>query len=107
MWRLGLARTIPQARQVVVHGHVTINGRRVDRPSYHVPPGAEISIRERSRSKPFMTEILEQSASVPRPAWLEFDPAKATGKLTATPDRADLPFELHENAIIEFYSQKL
>lgn len=107
VWRLGLARTIPQARQIVVHGHVMVDNHRVDRPSFHVRPGMEVSIRERSRTKPFMTEILELSASVPRPSWLEFDPAKAAGKLGMAPDRADLPFELSENAIIEFYSQKL
>ncbi len=107
VWRLGLARTIPQARQILVHGHIMVDGHRVDRPSFFVRPGQEITVRERSRNKPFMAEILELSATVPRPAWLEFDPAKATGKLTSAPDRADLPFELTENAIIEFYSQKL
>ena len=107
VWRLGLARTIPQSRQIVVHGHIMVDNHRVDRPSFHVRPGMEISIRERSRSKPFMAEILEMSASMPRPSWLEFDPAKAAGKLIIAPDRADLPFELNENAIIEFYSQKL
>ena len=61
VWRLGLARTIPQARQIVVHGHIMVDGRRVDRPSFHVRPGSEISIRERSRPKPFMTQILELS----------------------------------------------
>lgn len=107
VWRLGLARTIPQARQLVVHGHIMVDNHRVDRPSFHVRPGSEISVRERSRPKPFMTEILELSAAMPRPSWLEFDPAKATGKLAMVPDRADLPFDLTENAIIEFYSQKL
>ncbi len=107
VWRLGLARTIPQSRQLVVHGHIMVDGHRVDRPSFHVRPGSEISIRERSRPKPFMTEILELSTSMPRPSWLEFDPAKATGKLAMAPDRVDLPFDLNENAIIEFYSQKL
>ncbi|MBX2800621.1 MAG: 30S ribosomal protein S4, partial [Myxococcales bacterium] len=107
VWRLGLARTIPQARQIVVHGHITVDNHRVDRPSFHVRPGMEISIREATRVKPWMNEILELSATMARPPWLEFDPAKATGKLTMAPDRADLPFDLNENAIIEFYSQKL
>lgn len=107
VWRLGLARTITQARQLVVHGHVTINGRRVDRPSFHVKPGSEIAIKERSRAKPFIAEVLEQSAMAPKPSWLEFDPAKATGKMLMAPERSEVPFELNENAIIEFYSQKL
>ncbi|MCB9668497.1 MAG: 30S ribosomal protein S4 [Alphaproteobacteria bacterium] len=107
VWRLGLARTIPASRQLVVHGHVLVNGKRVDRPSFHVSPGDEISVREKSKTKSFVTATIEQSAGLPRPSWLEFDPAKATGKLTSKPDRHDLPFELNEAAIIEFYSQKL
>ncbi len=70
-------------------------------------PGDEISIREKSRTKKFILEAIEQSATQPRPAWLEFDPAKSTGKMTTAPERTDLPFDLHENAIVEFYSQKL
>lgn len=107
VWRLGLARTIPQARQLVVHGHILVNGHRVDRPSFHVTAGDELTVREKSSTKSFIQESLEYSASMPRPAWLEFDPAKATGKLISIPDRHDLPFELNESAIIEFYSQKL
>ncbi len=107
VWRMGLARTIPQARQLVVHGHIDIDGRRVDRPSYHVKPGLEISVREKSRTKPFIHSVLESTTSVPRPSWIEFDPAKTTGKLLTPPERTDVPFDLNEAAIIEFYSQKL
>lgn len=107
VWRLGLTRTIPASRQMIVHGHILVNGKRVDRPSYHVQPGDEISVREKTRNKTFVTTVVEQSAGLPRPSWLEFDPAKTTGKLTTKPDRHDLPFELNEAAIIEFYSQKL
>lgn len=107
IWRMGLARTIPQARQIVVHGHITVNGHRVDRPSFSVSAGDEISVREKSKTKPFIAEVLESTSIQVRPSWLEFDPAKATGKLISTPDRVDLPFDLNENAIIEFYSQKL
>jgi small subunit ribosomal protein S4 len=107
VWRLGLARTIPAARQLVVHGHIQIDGKRVDRPSFHVKPGSEIAVREKSRNKSFITSVLEMTAGLPRPIWLDFDPAKCTGKLTDVPDRGDLPFELSEAAIVEFYSQKL
>ncbi len=107
VWRLGLTRTIPQARQLVVHGHIQVNGHRVDRPSFHVSPGDEISVRERSTKKPFVQGLIEQSATVSRPSWLEFDPAKHTGKLISAPDRLDVPFDINEAAIIEFYSQKL
>ena len=107
VWRMGLARTIPAARQLVVHGHICVNGKRVDRPSFHVSPGMELSVREKSRNKSFVLEVLETQGIQARPGWLEFDPAKATGKMISTPDRSDLPFELSENAIIEFYSQQL
>jgi small subunit ribosomal protein S4 len=107
VWRMGLARTIPAARQLVVHGHVLVDGHRVDRPSFHVPVGATISVKGRSQSKSFVQEVVEAHASLARPGWLEFDPAKVEGKLIARPERSDLPFELNENAIIEFYSQKI
>ena len=107
VWRLGFAVTIPAARQLVTHGHITVNGKKVDRPSYHVTAGSVIAIKERSKTKTFITEVIEHTATLPRPAWLEMDPAKAEGKLITAPERADLPFELNENAIIEFYSQKL
>lgn len=107
IWRLGIAATIPAARQMVVHGHITVNGGRVDRPSFHVSPGMTLGIREKSKDKPFIQEALAQSTSRTLPAWLEFDPAKAEGKMISAPERHDLPFELNENAIIEFYSQKL
>lgn len=107
VWRMGLARTIPAARQLVVHGHILVNGKRVDRPSFHVSPGDEISVKERTKAKGYITEALGYSMSQVRPSWLEFDPAKVAGKLISVPDRTDLPFELNESAIIEFYSQKL
>jgi small subunit ribosomal protein S4 len=107
VWRLGVARTIVQARQMVVHGHILVNGKRVDRPSYHVKPGSLISFSERAKGKPFFSGAMEESTTRSRPGWLEWDPSKSTGRLVTAPDRADLPLELHENSIIEFYSQKL
>lgn len=107
VFRMGLARTIIQARQLVVHGHIVVNGTRVDRPSFHVKAGSTISVHETSKNKPFMTAVLETTMSQVRPSWIEFDPAKMTGKLLTAPDRADLPFELNEQAIVEFYSQKI
>jgi small subunit ribosomal protein S4 len=107
VWRLGLARTMAAARQLVVHRHITVNGKRVDRPSFFVKPGSEIAVREKSRQKTFVGDVVGQSSGLPKPSWLEFDPAKMTGKLVAAPERSDVPFELNEAAIIEFYSQKL
>lgn len=107
VWRLGLAATIPAARQLVVHGHIQINGKRVDRPSCAVRPGDEISVGLKSRSKPFIQAALEQSIQRARPAFLEFDPAKATGKMLVSPNKEDVPFEVNTQAVIEYYSQKL
>ena len=107
VWRLGLAATIPAARQLVVHGHIHVNGSRVDRPSFRVKPGDEVSVREKSRTKSFIQEALEASTARVRPAYLEFDPAKATGKMVVAPGRADLPFDANTQAVVEFYSQKL
>ncbi|MFT7521220.1 MAG: small subunit ribosomal protein S4 [Kiritimatiellia bacterium] len=91
----------------MVHGHVEINGRRVDRPSFHAEPGDIVTLGERSASEKFMEEVLAVTTSNPRQSWLEFDPAKKSGKLTSKAERGDLPFELNEHAAIEFYSQKL
>jgi small subunit ribosomal protein S4 len=107
VWRMGLGVTIPAARQLVVHGHIEVNGKRVDRPSFHVGAGDVITVRERTGAKKFVEETLGVTAGMSRPTWIEFDPAKKAGKVISAPDRGDLPFELNENAIIEFYSQKL
>jgi small subunit ribosomal protein S4 len=107
VFRLGLAPTIIAARQIVVHGHIEVNGHRVDRPSFHVSVGDTIGVREKSSKKPFIQANVERAASGLRPTWLEFDPAKATGKLLTPPERDSLGFELNEQAIIEFYSQQV
>jgi small subunit ribosomal protein S4 len=107
VWRLGLAPTIPAARQFVVHGHVQVNGKRVDRPSFYVKPGMEISVRSKSATKGFVQQRMEQATANVLPQYLEFDPAKATGRMTQAPVREDLPFDVNLQAIIEFYSQAL
>jgi small subunit ribosomal protein S4 len=107
VWRLGLASSIAAARQLVVHGHIQINGKRVDRPSCQVGVGDQIAVCEKSRSKPFIQAALAMSASRVRPAFLDFDPAKAQGSMITLPDREDVPFEGNTQAIIEFYSQQL
>ncbi len=107
IWRIGLAPTIPAARQMVVHGHITVDGSRVDRPSYQVKVGQILSVRVKSRSKPYIAEAIEASAAWPRPQYLEFDPSKVEGRVVAAPHADDLPLEVNLQAIVEFYSQKL
>lgn len=107
IWRMGLAATIPGARQLVVHGHITVNGVRTDRPSFSVKPGDVIAIHTKSKAKPFIQAALELAAGRQRPAFLEFDPALAAGKMIVQPEREDLPFECEPQKIVEFYSQQL
>lgn len=107
VWRIGLAPTIPAARQMVTHRHILVNGKHVDRPSYQVAPGDEISVIERVRAKTFLQEALDRSTTRVRPPYLEFDPAKASGKMISMPMATDLPFPVSTQSIIEFYSQSL
>lgn len=107
VWRLGLAATIPAARQLVVHGHILVDGKRVDRPSFSVSPGQEIAVGERVKAKPFMVAALEGSISRVRPQYLEFDPAKARGRMVTSPELEDMPLQVNTQAVVEFYSQQL
>jgi small subunit ribosomal protein S4 len=107
IWRLGLAATIPGARQFVVHGHVTVDGVRTDRPSFHVKPGSIIAIHPKVRTKPFVQAALEHAATRVRPGFLEFDPAQFQGRMVVSPEREDLPFDADPQKIVEFYSQQL
>ncbi|MFZ5478669.1 MAG: 30S ribosomal protein S4 [Myxococcota bacterium] len=107
VWRMGLGATIPAARQLVGHGHITVNGVRTDRPSFQVKPGDVVAIHPKSKTKPFIQANLEQAASRVRPGFLEFDPAQAAGKMVVQPEREDLPFECEPQKIVEFYSQQL
>lgn len=107
IWRLGLAATIPAARQMVVHGHIAVDGVRTDRPSFSVKPGQLIAIHPKSKAKPFIQASLEHAAGRTRPAYLEFDPSAAAGKMLVVPEREDLPFDCDPQKIVEFYSQQL
>ncbi len=107
VWRTGLAATIPAARQLVVHGHIMVDGHRVDRPSFQVKANSIVSIREKDRSKPFIQAALELAASRIRPGYLDFDPSKAAARLVVKPEREDVPFECNPQAIIEYYSQQI
>ena len=107
VWRLGLAPTIPAARQLVVHGHVRVNGLRVDRPSFHVKVGSEITLKAKTLKKSFMEENLEKATARIRPPFLTFDVAEAKGVVVQSPNPEDLPFDIDLQKIIEFYSQQL
>lgn len=104
VYRLGLGKTRRMARQVVTHGHILVNGRKVDIPSYTVKAGDVITIRQQSAQLE-MFKVLREGTSVVTPKWLTFDAPNLTGKVEALPQRDDIDFELQENLIVEFYSR--
>lgn len=99
--RLGVAKTIWAARQIVAHGHVIVNGKKTDIASYIVEPGTEITFKEKSAK--LLRENMEQMAGHNVPAWIQWNPAQLTAKVTAMPTPNDVPFEVNMNLIIEFY----
>ncbi|AZV63195.1 30S ribosomal protein S4 [Peribacillus castrilensis] len=103
VYRLGLARTRRQARQLVNHGHITVDGSRVDIPSYKVSLGQTISVREKSRNFSIIKESVEATNFVPD--FLTFDAEKLEGTFTRLPERSELPAEINEALIVEFYSR--
>ncbi|MGF2617414.1 30S ribosomal protein S4 [Rossellomorea vietnamensis] len=103
VYRLGLARTRRQARQLVNHGHVTVDGSRVDIPSYRLSAGQTIGVREKSRNLNIVKEALEVNSFVPD--FLTFDADKLEGSFTRLPERSELPAEINEALIVEFYSR--
>lgn len=107
VWRLGFAPTIPAARQMVVHGHIKVNGKKVDRPSYQVGVGSTISIREKSLQQEWVRQRLELATSRVLPEYLSSDLATASGSVTQTPVRTDLPFAVDIQQVVEYYSQML
>ena len=104
VYRLGLGKTRRMARQVVTHGHILVNGRKVDIPSYTVKAGDVITVRQQS-SQLEMFKVLREGTSVVTPKWLTFDAPTLTGKVETLPQRDDIDFELQENLIVEFYSR--
>ncbi|WP_374724492.1 30S ribosomal protein S4 [Calidifontibacillus erzurumensis] len=103
VYRLGLARTRRQARQLVNHGHILVDGSRVDIPSYRVKPGQTISVREKSRNLEIIKEAIELNNFVPD--FLTFDADKLEGTYTRFPERSEMPAEINESLIVEFYSR--
>ena len=104
VYRLGLAKTRRMARQIVGHGHIRVNGQKVDIPSYSVKVGDVISLRPRS-AQIEMFKALREGTTVLTPKWLTFDAQNLTGTVNELPTRADIDFELQENMIVEFYSR--
>lgn len=103
VYRMGIARTRRQARQIVNHGHILVDGKRVNIPSYRVKPGQTISVRERSKNLQIIKEALEINNHVPD--YLSLDREKLEATYTRLPERSELPAEIKEQLIVEFYSR--
>jgi small subunit ribosomal protein S4 len=103
--RAGFARTIYQARQAVSHGHVTVNGRRVDRPSFRVSPGDVLEVASGSKAKaPFLVAASGQHAATP-PPYLDVDVEALRARLVRLPARSEIPVICDERLVVEFYSR--
>ena len=105
VFRLGFASTRREARQLVNHGHFTVNGKRVNIPSYLVKVGDVVAVCEKSASNTRFKKMKEDDAFIATPKWLDRDKATLTGKVIAAPARDDIDFEIAEHLIVELYSK--
>lgn len=105
IYRLGFASTRVQGRQFILHKHVMVNGKKVNIPSFLVSVGDTISLKEKSRSVPFVQESLEAVARRGVPSWLELDSANFAGVVKAMPKREELTMPIQEQLIVELYSK--
>ena len=104
-FRLGFGNSRAMARQLVTHGHILVDGKKVDIPSYLVKPGQVISVRSKSRDMQHLKELREQGSKNTIPKWLELDAENLSGKVMALPQRDDIDLTLEEHLIVEFYSR--
>ncbi len=105
VYRIGLASSRAQARQLVVHGHFTINGKKVDIPSYLVKEGEVIAICDKSKTEDSFKAIVEANSSRPVPMWLEYDKNAQSAKIARLPNREDIDLDVEEHLIVELYSK--
>jgi small subunit ribosomal protein S4 len=107
VYRLGLATTRAQARQLVNHGHITVDGRKTNIPSYTVKVGQVISVRTESRRRNYFKNLVEggELARYRTPDWLRLDAAELSGTILALPQRDDAEAGINEQLIVEFYSR--
>ena len=105
VYRLGFATSRPQARQLVRHGHFTVNGRRADIPSYSIRAGDEVAVRKNSVKNPTIIYAMEEVKGRGIPEWLQLDPENLAGRLTSIPTRDQLNLPVQEQLIVELYSK--
>jgi small subunit ribosomal protein S4 len=105
VYRLGLATSRAQARQLVRHGHFLINGKKVDIPSYSVRPGDVVSVRTTSRQNPTIAHAIEEVKGRGIPGWLTFDAGEGAGRVVSLPTREQINLPVQEQLIVELYSK--
>ncbi len=105
VYRMGIAHTRRQARQFVGHGHIAVNGRRIDSPSYRVQPGDAITVVERARKNPHIKQNVEERRRGKTPPWLDFDGETLKGVFKSVPSREDIVVPVNELQVIEYYSR--
>jgi small subunit ribosomal protein S4 len=106
VYRMGLGTSRAQARQLVRHGHMLVNGNKVNIPSFHVKPGDVVEVREGSRNNPTILAARDATAHAPAPNWLEVDRDALRGRVLANPKRDELvQIQLNEQLIVELYSK--
>ncbi|MDO5548987.1 MAG: 30S ribosomal protein S4 [Eubacteriales bacterium] len=105
VFRLGFAKTRREARQLTNHGHFTVNGKKVNIPSYQVKPGDVIAVCEKSRSSAKFKALVEELGATATPKWLDKEKDSFEGKVAAMPQRDDIDFEVAEHLIVELYSK--
>jgi small subunit ribosomal protein S4 len=105
VYRLGFAKSRAEARQVVRHNHITVNGRRVNIPSYRVRPGDNVAVAEKSKDLLVIKTSLIASEKIEVPGWLEVDIEKLSGKVLSLPERDQIDISVREQLIVELYSK--
>ena len=106
IYRMGLATSRAQARQVVRHGHIEVNGRKVNIPSYVVRPGQDVAVRESSKNNPTILGARDATAHAPSPSWMDVDRDNLKAKITGAPKRDELvQIPINEQLIVELYSK--
>ncbi len=105
VYRLGFGSSRAQARQLISHGHIMVDGTRVDVPSFLVRHGSSVTVRESSRKNPLIAAAMDQARSRGVPGWLHLEPEKFSGTVTSAPSREDITLPINEQLIVELYSK--
>jgi small subunit ribosomal protein S4 len=106
VYRLGLAASRKEARQIVAHGHVAVDGQRVSVPSYGIRPGQRVTASDLAHPHPRLKELAEAAASSRRaPSWMEFDAGRLEARVLALPAREEIDVPVHEQLVVEYYSR--